>query len=57
MRRPVLFCVDGAVLLVAPRDKERTYLEVVAVRRCRFVVAANETGGRWSEKAVDFTTQ
>ena len=49
--------VDGAVLLEARRDKERTYPEVVAARRCRLVVVAIETGGRWSEEAVEFTTQ
>ena len=49
--------VDGAVLLEARRDKERTYLEVVAARRWRLVVVAIETGGRWSEEAVEFTTQ
>ena len=46
--------VDGAVLLEARRDKERTYPEVVAARRCRLVVVAIETVGRWSE---EFTTQ
>ena len=49
--------VDGAVLLEARRDKETTYPEVVASGRCRFVVLAIETGGRWSDEAVDFTTQ
>ena len=49
--------VDGAVLLEARRDKERTYPEVVAARSCRLVVVAIETGGMWSEEAVEFTTQ
>ena len=30
---------------------------LVAARRCRLVVVAIETGGRWSEEAVEFTTQ
>ena len=42
--------VDGAVLLEARRDKERTYPEVVAASRCWLVVVAIETGARrqWS---------
>ena len=47
--------VDGAVLLEARRDKETTYPEVVASGRCWLVVVVIETGGRWSDEAVDFS--
>ena len=46
--------VDGAVLLTARRDKEATYPELAMSTRCRPVVVAIETGGRWSEEAVQF---
>ena len=49
--------VDGAVLFQARRDKERTYPELVNGRRCRLVVVAIETGGRWSKEAADFFWQ
>ena len=39
---------NGAVLYRARRDKERKYQELVAGNRCRLVVVALETGGRWS---------
>ena len=49
--------VDGAVLVNARRDKEAKYPEMVASRRCKLVVVGIETGGRWSEEAVDFVRQ
>ena len=41
--------VDGAILLEARRDKEATYPELASSTRCRLVVLAVETGGRWRE--------
>ena len=38
---------DGAVALAVRRDKEDKYPELVSARRCRLVVVALETGGRW----------
>ena len=35
-------------------DKETTYPELINSRRCRLIVVAIETGGRWSEEAVEF---
>ena len=49
--------VDGATLTQARRDKEATYPELVGSNRCRLVVVALETGGRWSEEAVDVFRQ
>ena len=49
--------VDGAVLMAARRDKEATYPELAASTRCMLVVVAIETGGRWSEEAVQFIWQ
>ena len=49
--------VDGAVLVNARRDKEAKYPELVASRRCKLIVVGIETGGRWSEEAVDFVRQ
>ena len=49
--------VDGAALVVAREDKERTYPELTTSRRCRLVVVAVETGGWWSSEAVDFARQ
>ena len=49
--------VDGAVLLDARRDKEATYTELATSTRCMLVVVATETGGRWSEEAVQFIWQ
>ena len=48
---------DGAVLEQAREDKEATYPELVSSHRCRLVVLAIETGGRWSEEAVAFLRQ
>ena len=45
---------DGAVLAQARHDKETTYPELINSRRCRLIVVAIETGGRWSEEAVEF---
>ena len=44
----------GATLIGARADKERKYAELVQARRCRLVVVAIETGGRWSDEAADF---
>ena len=49
--------VDGAALMVAREDKERIYPERTTSGRCRLVVVAIETGGRWSSEAVDFVRQ
>ena len=46
--------VNGAALLQARRDKEAKYAELVASERCRLVVVALETGGRWSTEALEF---
>ena len=46
--------VDGAVCTRAREDKERTYSELLRGDRCRLVVVALETGGRWSEEALQF---
>ena len=46
---------DGAVLVQARHDKEKTYPELVASERCRLVVI--ETRGRWSEEAVNVLHQ
>ena len=42
---------DGAVLQER-RDKETTHPELASSGRCKLVVLAIETGGRWSEEAV-----
>ena len=42
--------VDGVVLERARHVKEATYPELAASERCRLVVLAIETGGRWSEE-------
>ena len=47
---------DGAVLLQARRDKERTYPELTA-GRCKLVVLGIETGGRWAEEGVQLLRQ
>ena len=49
--------VDGAVLLASRRDKEATSPELATSTRCMLVVVAIETGGRWSEEAVQFIWQ
>ena len=54
--RPHAAEVDGAVLLQARTDKEIRHPELTT-GRCRLVVVAIETGGRWSEEAVDLLWQ
>ena len=49
--------VDGAALAAARADKERTYPELTTSGKCRLVVVAIETGGRWSSEAVEFVRQ
>ena len=49
--------IDGAVLLKARADKETQYPELVRSGRCRLVVLAIETGGRWSDEAVQVLWQ
>ena len=39
------------------RDKEATHPELMASRRCKLVVLAIETGGRWCEEAVQMVSQ
>ena len=43
---------DGVVLLQARQDEEATYPEPASSGRCKLVVPAIETGGRWSEGTV-----
>ena len=43
---------DGAICWRARQDKERKYFELLSGDRCRLVVVALETGGRWSEEAM-----
>ena len=43
---------DGAVLLQARQDKEATHPQLASSGRCKLVALAMETGGRWSEEAV-----
>ena len=52
--RPNAAVVNGAVLTQARRDKEVKYSELVPAERCRLVVIALETGGRWSTEALNF---
>ena len=56
-RHPNTADVDGAALMVAREDKERIYPELTTSGRCRLVVVAIETGGRWSTEAVNFVRQ
>ena len=46
--------VNGAALTQARRDKEAKYAELVRNERCRLVVVALETGGRWGTEALEF---
>ena len=48
---------DGAVAEAARRDKETTYPELADGSRCRLVVLALETGGRFSAETVEFLRQ
>ena len=45
---------DGAILARARKDKETKYSELTTGARCRLVVVALETGGRWSDEAATF---
>ena len=44
--------VNGTVLARAREDKEAKYHELLSSERCRLVVVALETGGRWSSEAI-----
>ena len=46
--------MNGAVLARAREEKERKYVELLDADRCRLVVIAMETGGRWSNEALAF---
>ena len=48
---------DGIVLEQARRENENTYPELVGSGRCKLVVLAIETGGRWSAEAVQALRQ
>ena len=54
MPRPGAAVVDGTVCAGARLDKERKYAELLSCDRCRLVVVAMETGGRWNPEAVEF---
>ena len=43
---------DGAMLTKARADKEAAYPELATSGRCKLIVMAMETGGRWSEGSV-----
>ena len=43
--------LDDAALQVAVKVKEMRYPELLAARRCKLLVAAQEVSGRWSEEA------
>ena len=45
--------MDGAMLVKARADKETAYPELATSGRCKLIVMAIETGGRWSEESVD----
>ena len=46
--------MDGIVCMAARADEELKYSELLRGEKCRLVVVALETGGRWSLLAVDF---
>ena len=46
--------MNGTVAARARADKEATYAELLVGDRCRLVVVCIETGGRWSQEAVNF---
>ena len=48
--------VNGAVLMRAREDKEAKYHELLSSAKCRLVVVALETGGKWSSEAIEFVT-
>ena len=49
--------LDGAAAARARADKERKYPELATGARCRLVVLAVETGGRFSDEVGDFLRQ
>ena len=52
--RPRSARVDGHVCERVRADKETKYAELLVGDRCRLVVVALETGGRWSSEAIQF---
>ena len=54
MPRPGAATMNSIVCAGARVDKERKYVELLSGDRCRLVVVAMETGGRWSPEAVEF---
>ena len=52
--RPGAARVNGSVCERARADKETKYAELLEGDRCRLVVVALETGGRWSSEAIQF---
>ena len=54
--RPNASHVNGAVLTRAREEKEAKYHELLSSERCRLVVVAVETGGRWSSEAIEFVS-
>ena len=52
--RPKAAEEGGSVAEAARRDKETAYPELVFARRCKLVMVALETGGRWSSEAAEF---
>ena len=50
--RPGAAVADGVVCRRTRAEKERKYTELLQGDRCRLVVIALETGGRWSPEAV-----
>ena len=48
--------IDGVVCR-AHEDKETKYSELLRKETCRLVVVALETGGRWSEEALQFEAE
>ena len=55
--RPEAHWRDGAIAEAARRDKEKAYPELADGSRCRLVVLAIETGGRFSQETVEFLRQ
>ena len=47
-------CTNAAGANGAVREKEAKYAELVNGARCHLAVMAIETGGRWSNEALDF---
>ena len=55
--RPKAHWDDGVACEAARREKEATYPELAAGSRCRLIVLALETGGRFSAETADFLQQ